>query len=135
MPSGQAQKELFVNEGLARIDGLLHCSIEGVLSVPASVPLDGQIWLIASGATGDWAGRATQLACRAEGQWLYIAPREGMRIFDIDQRQELCFLSGEWKKSLPLTEPIGGAVVDTEARAAIASVMAALTTLGICPTA
>jgi len=133
--SGQAQKEIFVNEAILRIDSLLHCGILGEAEGPPSAVEDGQIWLVATGATGEWAAHDGELACRIQGQWTFVTPREGMRVFDLSTQAELLFASAEWKKTSPLPEPIGGEVVDTEARAAIGSLIAALTTMGICPPA
>lgn len=133
--SGQAQKEIFVNEAILRIDSLLHCGIQGEAEGPPTGAEEGQIWLVAAAATGEWLAHDGELACWIQGQWGFVSPQEGMRVFDLSAGCEMLFVSAEWKKTSPLSEPIGGEVVDNEARAAIGSLIAALTTMGICPSA
>lgn len=80
--SGQAQKEVIVNEALSLADILLHAAIDGELSVPPAAPAAGSTWLIGSLAQGEWAGRTGQLAGWSEGGWRYLAPRPGLRLYD-----------------------------------------------------
>ncbi|MCJ2189128.1 DUF2793 domain-containing protein [Novosphingobium beihaiensis] len=130
--SGQAQKEVFVNEAFALTDALLHCSIESEAGAPPASPADGQNWLVAAGATGDWAGFDQALACRQGGNWIFVPPRDGMQVFDISLGQARIFY-GSWKKALPPAEPNGGTTVDLEARAAFSQLAAALRAVGIFP--
>ena len=131
--AGQAQKEVFVNEAHALADALLHCAIEGEASAPPSVPVEGTSWLIASGATGAWAGKSGMLACRQAGNWLFVAPRDGLLVLDRSSGQTLRY-RGSWiVPEIPL-EPTGGSTVDSEARTAISQLFAALRVAGIFPT-
>jgi hypothetical protein len=129
---GQAQKELFVNEALARLDALLHCAIEGEASDPPVAPENGLIWLVAAPATGAWAGHEGELACRHAGNWLFAAPRDGLRVLDLARQQEICFI-GTWQVPSAPTTPSGGSTIDSEARSAIAELVTALRTAGILP--
>lgn len=130
--SGQAQKEVFVNESFALTDAMLHCSIEAETDTPPGAPENGQNWLVASGATGDWAGQDQALACRQAGNWIFVQPRDGMRVFDISSGQEWLFF-GSWTKASAPMEPLGGTTVDDQARTAISDIIAALRALGIFP--
>jgi len=132
MLAGQSQKESYVNEVSARLDALLHCAIEAEQAAPPSAPEDGQSWLIAAGASGAWSGRSGQLAMRQAGNWLYAQPRDGMRIFNRTTDQNLLFNAG-WQAASRPAAPSGGTTVDTEARTAIAAIVASLTTAGIIP--
>ncbi len=130
--AGQAQKELFVNEAHALADALLHCAIEGEAAAPPSEPAEGEAWLVASGASGAWTGQAGRLACRQAGNWLFVTPRDGMRLLDRGTGQEMRFHAG-WQAPQPPPEPSGGSVVDSEARAAIQGLIAAMRLAGIFP--
>jgi hypothetical protein len=131
---GQAQKEAWVNEAVARADALLHCATEGIRADPPSSPTDGETWIIASGATGTWAGKDAMLAARQGSNWLYFEPRDGMRVYDRATGQEWIF-STTWQAATAPAEPSGGAVVDSEARAAISQLIAELRIAGVFPAA
>lgn len=130
--AGQAQKENFVNEMAARVDSLLHLAIEGEQAASPASPVDGQAWLVASGATGDWTGQTGKIAARQAGNWLYAAPRDGMKLLNRATGQEIRF-SGGWKVAMRPSVPSTGAVIDSEARSAISAILTALTTAGIVP--
>jgi hypothetical protein len=130
--AGQAQKELHVNEAHALTDALLHCVIEGESAAPPASPTEGTAWLVAGAPTGDWSGQAGKLACRQSGQWLFVVPRDGMRLFDRDSGQEIRYLAGWIAPGRP-AQPSGGSVVDVEARTAISALIATLEQAGIIP--
>ena len=132
--TGQAQKEAFVNEAHAISNALLHCAIEGEAATPPPDPLEGESWLVAENASGVWTGKDGHLACRQAGNWIYIAPRDGLRVFDRSAGQERLF-NGSWRLPAPPSEPHGGDIIDTEARAAIADILAAMKASGMIPAA
>ena len=127
---GQAQKEFYLNEAHALADTLLHAACEGEAADPPASPAEGEAWLVASGASGDWAGEEGKLAARQAGNWLFVAPTEGMRLFDRASGQILLYRGG-WQRPVAPIAPSGGAVVDAEARSAIAGLLAALVEAGI----
>lgn len=128
--AGQAQKEGFVNEIAARIDAMLHLSVEAEQAAPPTGPVDGQAWLIAATPSGEWTGKSGQIAARQAGNWFYFLPRQGLRLFNQATGQFVQFTSAWTAPSRPPV-PSGGAVIDTEVRAALAALVAALTTAGI----
>lgn len=149
--AGQAQKEYFHNEALVRIDALLHGRVESAdVAMPPASPAIGQCWIVATGASGAWAGQAGALACWTEGGWRFIAPRAGLSIAVADRghalrhdgsawrdeavRAEGLFVDGkrvvrERQGAVPL--PAGGATIDAESRTAIAAIVAALHSHGL----
>ncbi|MEY4160733.1 MAG: hypothetical protein RLZZ136_1354 [Pseudomonadota bacterium] len=131
MQVGQAQKEFSVNEGLSLTDALLHCAVEAVAATPPAAAQDGLAWLVAAGATGDWAGQDNKLACRQAGQWLFVTPRDGMRISNRATGQDLRRLGGVWLAPLAPAEASGGATVDAQARNAIADLVQKLRQAGV----
>jgi hypothetical protein len=128
--AGQSQKEFCVNEAHALTDALLHAACEGESAAPPATPGEGEAWIVASGATGEWAGEDGKLAARQSGNWLFATPSDGMRVFDRSTGQMLLYRDG-WRRPTAPTVPSTGSVIDSEARAAIADLIAALTDAGI----
>lgn len=128
--AGQAQKEAFVNEAHALADALLHCAIEGQATSPPATPVEGECWLVTGPASGVWLGQEGKLACRQAGNWLYVAPLDGMRVLNRFTGQEIRHRGGWLSPGAP-AEPSGGAVVDSEARSAIVQLVAALRQAGV----
>jgi len=55
--AAQAQKHVTHNEALRLLDGLVQLSVfDRDLTAPPGSPNDGDRYIVASGATGDWAG-------------------------------------------------------------------------------
>jgi len=131
--SGQAQKELWVNEAHARTDAVLHCAVEGESPDPPVAPAEGENWIIGTPATGAWAGQEGALACWQGGNWIFVQPRNGLRLLDLSVGQERLFLDG-WKIPAEPTVPTGGTTIDAEARATLAQLITALRVSGVLPT-
>lgn len=148
---GQAQKEFFHNEALARIDVTLCAAVEGAPSaVMPAAPEPGQSWIVAAGASGAWSGQDDHLACWTSGGWRFVAPVEGMLAWNKADGLYLfwngnAWSTGEWNVSRLIIEekqivgprlsalpvPAGGGVIDVEARVAIDAICAALKTHGL----
>lgn len=126
----QAQKEFIVNEAHARLDMLLHCAAEGEANDPPGTAADGETWIVGSAPTGAWSGHAGHLAGWQAGTWLFVAPPEGMRLFDRAAGQVASY-DGEWRRAAAPQTATGGVTVDTQARAAIADLVQILRTAGI----
>lgn len=132
--AGQAQKEAFVNEATARTDALLHGAIEGEANAPPATPVEGECWMIGTAPTGSWSGKAGQIAAFSGGNWLYVSARDGLHLLNRATGQEVRY-HGQWRAPARPAVPSGGTTVDTEARAAIAALLEALTVAGIVPAA
>ncbi len=133
--AGQSQKEAFVNEGVSMTDALLHCVIEGIASSPPATPVDGTAWIVGTSPDGDWSGQGGNLACRQAGQWLFVAPTDGMRVFNRALGQDLRRVGTSWTAPAAPAAPAGGATIDVEARAAIANLLQCLRDAGMFPPA
>lgn len=129
---GQAQKEFYVNEAHALIDVLLQMAVEGASTAPPTAPADGECWLIDAVATGAWTGHDRQIGYFRGTDWAFVAPTEGMRIFDRSRRQFMLF-DGAWVASSNFQPPAGGTTVDLEARQAIAELISLLRDHAILP--
>lgn len=130
MRAGQAQKEFFVNQALATIDGLLQLAIDGSLDQPPASPVEGACFRILGAATGEWAGKDDMLALLIAGTWQYVTPSLGARIYDRSNHQVLLF-DGGWIAASEPASPAGGSVIDAEARTAIDELIQALRNAGI----
>ena len=148
---GQAQKELYHNEALVRIDAALHAAVEDTSAPdPPAAPVEGQCWIVPAGAGGAWSGHAGSLACWTSGGWRFFDPVPGMLVWDKSSAFWLHWREGSWSSGeLPaaritvggvqvvgarqpaVPSPSGGTTIDQEARAAIASITAALKTHGL----
>ena len=129
--AGQAQKETFVNEALARLDGLTGLAVEAEQNAPPAAPADGQAWIVGSAPTGSWAGFAGRIALRQAGQWLFIAPWNGLHFLDLASGQNVRRHGGAWVRATAPDEATGGSTVDSQARSAISALITALRQAGI----
>lgn len=148
---GQAQKEVTHNEAVAGIDTLLHLAVESLSrSTPPSAPAAGQAWIVAASPADIWAGRAGEIASYGAGGWRYIAPQQGCVAWLRDVQRFAVFTADGWSDDgwpvaalrigtrtalggglSVIAPPTGGAVVDTEARGAIAALIAGLQIQGL----
>jgi hypothetical protein len=148
---GQAQKEVYHNEALTRIDAALHAAVEeGPLPSPPQAPQIGRSWIVAASATGDWGGEDHGLATWAEGGWRFIAPQAGMVVWNKTQGLSLhwdgtgwsngelpvsCLMVGGQQvvgaRCPPVASPSGGTTIDLESRAAIDAIIATLMSHGL----
>lgn len=129
--SGQAQKEVFVNEALALADALLFCILEGEQASPPASPGEGKAWLVGTSPAGEWAGQAGKIACRQLGQWLFVTPRDGMRLVNKATGQDIRRMSGAWSTPAAPSLPSGGTVVDAEVRTMLAILVQRLRDAGV----
>ena len=129
---GQAQKEAFVNEALARLDGLLQPVVLGERAEPPTGPESGDSYLVSGPATGDWSGQEAAIATWAGTHWLFAPPCEGARVHDAATGALAVFSAlGGWRRASAPSIPAGGATQDVEARAAITDIVARLHSLAI----
>lgn len=136
---GQGQKDITHNEALVRIDAMLSATVVSrTVASPPAAPQEGQAWLVAAAATGAWAGRDGQLAVATGGGWRFLVMPEGARLYVEQEARALRKQGGTWRADglagLPATRldpPVGGAVVDTEARAVLADLLTRLVAVGL----
>ena len=148
---GQAQKEFFHNEALQRVDFLL-CPVveEPPRQAPPASPAIGQAYVVDTGATGAWAGHDGEIAGYGEGCWRFIAATEGVSVIERTSGELLLRRGGVWEpgvmrarelrinaqkvvgsRQAAIAAPTGGATIDSEGRAAIGAILAALRSHGL----
>ena len=148
---GQAQKELFHNEALVRIDLALHPAVEGAPAAdPPADPVEGQCWIVAPPGSGDWEGRDGMLAMWTEGGWRFLEPAAGTLAWNKAASLPLLWDGAQWRegtlacsgllvngvqvvgaRQAGVPSPSGGTIIDEEARAAINGLTAALMSHGL----
>lgn len=150
LQAGQAQKEVTHNEALVKLDLLTHLAVESLRAAPPPSPAAGQCWLVDAGATDAWAGRDGSVACWTEGGWRFLSPRPGMVAWQQAEGGFAWFDGASWRtdgwpaggllvggqqvvgpQAAAIAEPAGGGTVDSEARAAIGQILAALRSHGL----
>jgi len=79
----QAQKHVTHNEALRKLDALVQLSVlDADRTAPPSSPAEGDRHIVATGATGAWAGKDGMVAAYADGAWIYLAAAAGWIAFD-----------------------------------------------------
>ncbi len=150
LAAGQAQKEVTHNEALLVIDRRLQLAVEtrGLASPPAA-PTAGSCYIVASGASGEWAGQAGSLASHDGFGWTFDRPVRGCLAWIVDEAVFAVFdtqwSDGGWPVTglriagrqvlgaapATLSPPVGGSQPDEPMRAAFADLLVALRQQGI----
>jgi hypothetical protein len=80
--AAQAQKHVTHNEALRLLDAMVQLSVlDRTRTTPPASPADGDRHLVASGATGLWAGWDLNVAFWVDGVWLRLVPRPGWLVW------------------------------------------------------
>lgn len=86
LAASQAQKHVTVNEALRILDALCNLTVvDRNLTDPPGSPTEGDVYIVAATATGDWTGHERELALYADGGWQFIAPKPGWKAFIVDE--------------------------------------------------
>ncbi|HVI99062.1 MAG TPA: DUF2793 domain-containing protein [Sphingomonas sp.] len=150
---GQAQKEMTHNEALALLDLVVGARVLAVANDPPATPAIGDCWIVGGAPTGVWAGHTNAIAGWTAGGWRFVAPVDGLFAWVEATGVGARFVDGAWQigdiaatrvvigdvqvlgtQVAAIAGPDGGTTVDTECRAALGAVLAALRTHGIIAT-
>lgn len=100
--AAQAQKHITHNEALRLLDGLVQLSVlDRDLTASPGSPADGDRYIVASGATGAWAGWDLNVALWTDGAWLRLPPRAGWRAWVEDEGLLLVYDGSVWIGTTP----------------------------------
>ena len=98
LEAAQAQKHVTHNEALLKLDAVVQLAVvTRQLAVPPGSPVEGDRYLIASGATGAWTAHAGDIATSQSGAWVFAVPRAGWRLWVQDEEKLLVFTGTVWK--------------------------------------
>ncbi len=152
--ASQSQKEVTHAEGLNILDALVQPAVEDRdLTAPPGSPAEGDMYIVAASATGDWAGEDDALAHYVGAAWAFYAPAEGWRVWLKDEQQEARYDGSAWQagevraakllvsgtqvvgaQQSAISDASGGSTVDAEARTALNALLAACRSHGLIAT-
>ena len=93
MPS-QAQKHVTHNEAISMLDALVQLSVvDRDLAAPPGGEENGDRYIVAAAASGDWTGKENDVAVLQDGAWIFLAPQVGWVAWVADEAQ-LCHWTG-----------------------------------------
>jgi hypothetical protein len=98
LDAAQAQKHVTHNEALRRLDALAQLAVRDVtLTEPPETPEEGDRYIVAAGATGDWADADGAVAHFVDGAWTFAEPEEGWMAFDLGSGTVLVRHEDAWQ--------------------------------------
>ncbi len=131
MMAAQAQKDVTFNEALVMIDALVAARGMAIADTPPAAPSLGGVWIVGAAPTGGWAGQAHALAVWTAGGWRFCPVGAGFTLrLDADGALWRRTAAG-WAAPSVLVDATGGATVDAEARAQLASMRAIMVDAGL----
>ena len=96
LPS-QAQKHVTHNEALRLLDVIVQLNVTARnLAVPPAAPAQGDRYIVASPASGAWAGRAGQVAMFENGAWQFFAPQAGWTAWIVSESVLASYSGSAW---------------------------------------
>ncbi len=102
--ASQAQKHVTHNEALRLLDAMVQLSVlDHTRTVPPASPTDGDRHIVASGATGLWAGWDLNVAFWVDGIWMRLVPRPGWLAWIAAEQMFLVWNGSTWE---PVGEPV-----------------------------
>jgi len=89
--------EITYNANLRRIEALMRLAvIDRDLTSPPGSPADGDVYLIATSATGAWSGQDDDITWYDGSSWIFFTPVEGMRMYVNDENVFLVYDGATW---------------------------------------
>ena len=95
----QAQKHVTHNEALRILDAVTQLSVaDTALTTPPAQAADGDRYIVASPAAGDWAGQDNAVAVFVDAGWQFFAPALGWRADVAATGAEVRFDGTDWQE-------------------------------------
>lgn len=150
LATGQAQKEVTHNEALLAIDRQLQLSVASRTSaLPPALPKAGDCFIVPDGAGGAWRGHVNEIAFFDGYGWIFTSSTTGCLAWIVDEAVFAVFDGGWSSEGWPvaalriggrrvlggvpvtLSDPVGGTIVDVQARDGLRNIVVALRAQGI----
>lgn len=97
LAAAQAQKHVTVNEAIRAIDAIVQIGvIDRDLSTPPAEPNDGDRYIVAAAATGEWLGKEGSIAAWQDGAWLFYSPQQGWTAWVADEATLAVWDGSDW---------------------------------------
>ena len=94
----QAQKHVTHNEALRILDAAIQIAVlDTSHTTPPVSPAEGERHVVASGATGAWAGHVNAIATWQDGAWAYLAPQRGWCVWSVADDVMFVFDGTHWR--------------------------------------
>lgn len=109
----QSSKEITHNQALRILDVLVPIAIvqdKDLTTPPAHVA--GNMYIVASGATGAWSGQANKLAYSDGATWYFITPKNKWPAFVVDEAKQYRYNGSSW--ALDTSGDVTGAAASTD---------------------
>ncbi|MGN6304262.1 MAG: DUF2793 domain-containing protein, partial [Mesorhizobium sp.] len=99
MPS-QAQKHVTHNEALQTLDSIVQLAVlDRDLSAPPAASGDGDRYIVAADATGEWAEKDGWIATLQDGGWIFLRPQPGWLCLVVDEETLLFWTGTQWQEA------------------------------------
>ena len=109
--ANQAQKHVTANESFTVIDAAMDRTvISSAIATPPGSPTEGDKYIVAATATGDWLAKENQIACFIDATWIFFTPKEGWEFFDLNTSAMVRFNGTTW--TLPAIDSISLSSID-----------------------
>ena len=151
LSTGQAQKEMTVNEAFQLLDVLTGgCVEEGPRPARPGSPALGACYVTADAPTGEWTGKPGYVAAFTSGGWRLYPPIDGLSLYNKAGGQWISYSAGAWEEGIvrgsslvlggqqvvgvqaaAIADPAAGSIVDAEVRSAVIQILAAMRQHGL----
>jgi len=116
LAAAQAQKHVTHNDALNRLDTVVQLAvIDTTLTAPPGSPAEGDRYIVADGATGDWAGHDGGVAAFIDGAWVLVEAKPGWVAFDAASEAVLVRHDEAWSAIGSFLGAVARLGVNTEA--------------------
>jgi hypothetical protein len=84
LAESQAAKEATHNAALGRLDALVGPAVESLAETdPPGSPAEGDLYVPAATATGDWTGHEDEIAHYLNAAWSFYTPWDGLTVWSV----------------------------------------------------
>lgn len=116
--AGQAQKHVTLNESLRKLDAVVQLGVlSRTLLLPPASPVEGERYLVPTGASGGWAGQINKIAAFQDNGWIFYTPRPGWCVYVLNETVLLAWTGTLWSAIQPSVNPAPLVGVNTTADA------------------